>query len=275
MIMVVFTVDFMESSNFIVRSIKNIGTQKRHFAVRISKTEDIYTPADAQAMQAEIDSVAAEIKGVNKRIHEIEEELKVSSGDRHWQFLCKEKILLFENLKLMRAKKVILLKLLLSKGEPDSSATDTLDGDDTFQSVFEKCSASSCTASLACRLLSCLYNGMKAVSFNLPEVVRDILKQEVDKGSMESARSAIRNGIPRTMLPEKISETITSSTIAAESQPSIVTTSGEALQKFFTCHQDPSLTSNFKPTLSIFGADYGPATSASKPNTLVLSELEP
>ena len=77
------------------------------------------------------------------------------------------------------------------------------------------------------------------------------------------------------MLPEKISETITSSTIAAESQPSIVTTSGEALQKFFTCHQDPSLTSNFKPTLSIFGADYGPATSASKPDTLVFSELEP
>ena len=56
-----------------------------------------------------------------------------------------------EEIKLLLAEKVILRKLLLSKGEQDSSATDTLDGDDTFQSVFEKCSASSCTASLGCR----------------------------------------------------------------------------------------------------------------------------
>jgi hypothetical protein len=274
----VLNINFVESSHLNSNScIHNFGIQK-------DPRPNIARTAEVELLQRSIDSVEIEMERVNKRIDDVEDLLKSTSAvlmsqserdqlvNKEWQ-LREEKGQLRTKETQLRKEKLSLLNHMDSPDQRDFSVTgDTSDGDGGLQLESEQqMSASLLTATQGGRLKACLYKGMKAVSFNLPGVVKDILNQEIDQVSVESARLAVRNGLPRTMLPEKVSETVTLTTAMVESKLSIESITGLALQTFFTSRQDPSLSCNFKRCLSDFVAVKGPVTGASKQDALVFS----
>jgi hypothetical protein len=214
--------------------------------------------------------VEAEIKQASQDIKNIHREKKNKDGE---DFACLDSELsgllndlseLYEKQKWLRETKSLLLNMLrdadkLSIYQPRSHLTESR------QFKFLPMPASLCAASKGNHCVSCLFNGMKPTSFNLPGVVRELLNTDAADMSVQSARLAICQGLSQTMFPGK--------RVNAESLPSIQKTTGIALKDYFSCNQlDPRLSCDFKSTLAAFGADFGPASGTSKPDGIIFAE---
>ena len=279
-LLVVMYVGFLDGSD--VNSIVNKPALKPQNILLLNEINPKTTVFDCSASNMvafKLQTITEKIKFLevqidlqSKKMEEIDASLKSASAEEKAS-LRDEKKQIRELLKGFQAEKLLLLeredKYLVGLGS--LSATSSVGDTSYFQ--FLQSTPSSCTASKGQHVLSCLYNGIYAVSFNLPVIVREFLDMEVDDATMQGAKSAIRDGLPKTMFPVVLSETKTSSTPAAETKPSVETIIGIAIQSFFTDHNDPRLACYIKPTLSSLAAANGPAKGNSQPDCVISADI--
>jgi hypothetical protein len=235
--------------------------------------------AELQDVSAKILAVEAEIKQAKQDIKAIFGEKKNKNGeelnclDSELSHLQNDLLELYRREKWLEEMKTLLVRETLHNLDrvPDyESRSHGAESNQEFK--FLPTSASLCTASKGIHCMSCLYNGMKPASFNLPGVVREHLNMDVADIDVQSAKLAIYRGLSRTMFPVSVAENMKAKDVIAESLPSIQKTTGIALQAFFSCNQDPRLSCNVKSSLSDFGAGFGPASEYSRPDGLIYAE---
>ena len=123
--------------------------------------------------------------------------------------------------------------------------------------------------------ISCLYNGLKAISFNYPEIVRDAIEMDIPEEDIRGAETSVRQGHPRTMFPVMVSESKTTFGVSnANIRLSVEKITGDALQSFFASNHELAMTCKSEAALASFGAINGPATPESHPDFLTVIKIQ-
>jgi hypothetical protein len=237
--------------------------------------------SDLEQLRLKIVSVEVEIEEYSTKINKVEEEIvSASSGSNeslteHLRMkeleLRRGQNLLREKEKQLRDEEFMLLKM------SSNNIGDTANPIYQLLLEFNPLDASKFVASQGRHCISCLYNGMKAVTFNYPDVIRGVFEMKLSEQDIKNAATAIREGLPRDMFPVKASETknsfspLSPTTVAI--QASIEQITGKSLQLFFTSCQELKFTCASKVSLTTFGANNGPASQESKPDILVGFEI--
>ena len=132
---------------------------------------------------------------------------------------------------------------------------------------FEQLGASAFTASQGKSCSSCLYNGTKPITFNSPEIIRDLSKVEATPDLIASAKLAVLEGLPKTIFPVKVSETRAENGM----EPTVQQEAGTSLLNFLEAK--PEIMTRSQMKLEDVQSSYGPATKLSTPNGLCYVEI--
>ena len=231
-----------------------------------SKIADVESAIEQ--VNLEIDSTESKIEQVESDIEQVNEQLKTATGaDR--DFFRKKELSLRDNEQSLRDKHQSLrdkeqslregLLLLMKDDQRDASADTSLSQNiptaGNPQAMFVPKVASSFVASKGNHCITCLYNGMKVITFNLPPAARQILDTQFEANFELNARQTVLNGLVKNMFPVCVPETGEALTVES--------TIGNQLCEYFTCHEEPALGFSIKKQLALFGADYGPTGSSS------------
>ena len=246
----------------------NIDSTKRvnrFLEAKIASNDD-----ELRDLKLSIAAAQVEINNVLEMIIEVEKQLK-TAPDQEKDYLRRKECslrkvqeLTIENLLILRRRE----EKLLDADYHRSLATEMSLLIPTNKRVkFEAVSASHFTASEGKHCISCLFNGARATSFNLPDVVQRFIKTEVPEVAVRRAEISACRGIPQTMFPVQVPE-------IGKEQYAMDSTVEIELQDYFTCHDNPKLVVASKKTLSYFGANLGPADGTSAPGGTVYTVID-
>jgi hypothetical protein len=226
-------------------------------AGRIKSIEETIIVIQQKLQDEPAEALRDELRSLTCNLETLQNEIRCFRGD-HTLYL--------QNLVLLRQKEDRLLELLILNKKAMTVHERAADPSIIYFK-FEPCSASSFTAGKSKHCSFCLYNADRPVTFNHPEIIRTLFLLEVEVDTKKSAKETIIKGLPRSVYPEKVSETQSGTSRVYE--PTIEQETGVALNDFFSIAGDgPRIICASKITLESVGSSSGPATENSNPDGL-------
>ncbi len=240
-------------------------------------------------VEGDITNVECELSSVNKyiqdkegRIQSIEETIRLVQQQlddeptdalrKIFKSLQGDKETFLNEIKdLLREKEILLCRKEERLNKKATTSLEQSADPSTSQPIinfkFEQRSASTFTAGKSKHCSFCLYNGDTPVTFNRPEIIRSFFLLEVEDETKISAKATITEGLPRSIFPEKVSET--HSGTSADFKPTIQQEAGVALNNFFSIAGDgPKIICSSRMSLESVQSSFGPATENSSPDGL-------